>query len=166
MALTEPEAGSDLQNVQLKATHGRRRHLAPQRRQALHHQRLRPHLAGAGALARKGTTDGRGLSMFLYERDEHMKIRRIEDKLGIHGSPTCELQFDDAPALLVGERRRGLTTYVMSLMNGARLGDRRAGAGHRRGRLPRGRRSTPASACSSARPIRDAHRRWRPCWPT
>ena len=59
--------------------------------------------------------------MFLYERDEHMRIRRLEDKLGIHGSPTCELQFDDAPALLVGERRRGLTTYVMSLMNGARL---------------------------------------------
>jgi hypothetical protein len=50
-----------------------------------------------------------------------MKIRRLEDKLGIHGSPTCELQFNDAPALLVGERRRGLTTYVMSLMNGARL---------------------------------------------
>ena len=50
-----------------------------------------------------------------------MRIRRLEDKLGIHGSPTCELQFDDAPALLVGERRRGLTTYVMSLMNGARL---------------------------------------------
>ena len=59
--------------------------------------------------------------MFLYERDEHMTIRRLEDKLGIHGSPTCELQFDDAPALLVGERRRGLTTYVMSLMNGARI---------------------------------------------
>ena len=59
--------------------------------------------------------------MFLYERDEHMTIRRLEDKLGIHGSPTCELQFDDAPALLVGERRRGLTTYVMSLMNGARM---------------------------------------------
>jgi len=50
-----------------------------------------------------------------------MRIRRLEDKLGIHGSPTCELQFDDAPALLVGERRRGLTTYVMSLMNGARI---------------------------------------------
>ncbi len=59
--------------------------------------------------------------MFLYERDEHMRIRRLEDKLGIHGSPTCELQFNDAPALLVGERRRGLTTYVMSLMNGARI---------------------------------------------
>ena len=73
------------------------------------------------ARSEEGTTDARGLSMFLYERDEHMKIRRLEDKLGIHGSPTCELQFTDAPAKLVGERRRGLTTYVMSLMNGARI---------------------------------------------
>ncbi len=120
MALTEPEAGSDLQNVQLKATEqpdgtwrlsGVKRFITN----------------GCGqislvlARSEEGTTDARGLSMFLYERDEHMRIRRLEDKLGIHGSPTCELQFDDAPALLIGERRRGLTTYVMSLMNGARL---------------------------------------------
>jgi alkylation response protein AidB-like acyl-CoA dehydrogenase len=120
MALTEPEAGSDLQNVQLKATlgddgvwrlNGVKRFITN----------------GCGqislvlARSEEGTTDARGLSMFVYERDEHMKIRRLEDKLGIHGSPTCELQFNDAPALLVGERRRGLTTYVMSLMNGARL---------------------------------------------
>jgi len=120
MALTEPEAGSDLQNVQLKATlgddgvwrlNGVKRFITN----------------GCGqvslvlARSEEGTTDARGLSMFLYERDEHMRIRRLEDKLGIHGSPTCELQFDEAPALLVGERRRGLTTYVMSLMNGARI---------------------------------------------
>jgi hypothetical protein len=120
MALTEPEAGSDLQNIQLKATpaddgtwrlNGVKRFITN----------------GCGqislvlARSEEGTTDARGLSMFLYERDEHMRIRRLEDKLGIHGSPTCELQFDDAPALLVGERRRGLTTYVMSLMNGARV---------------------------------------------
>ena len=120
MALTEPEAGSDLQNVQLKATlgddgvwrlNGVKRFITN----------------GCGqvslvlARSEEGTTDARGLSMFLYERDSHMKIRRLEDKLGIHGSPTCELQFDEAPALLVGERRRGLTTYVMSLMNGARI---------------------------------------------
>jgi hypothetical protein len=120
MALTEPEAGSDLQNVQLKAT------LADDGTWRLSGVK-RFITNGCGQLSlvlarsEEGTTDGRGLSMFLYERDEHMRIRRLEDKLGIHGSPTCELQFDDAPALLVGERRRGLTTYVMSLMNGARI---------------------------------------------
>jgi alkylation response protein AidB-like acyl-CoA dehydrogenase len=120
MALTEPEAGSDLQNVQLKATE------QPDGTWRLNGVK-RFITNGCGQLSlvlarsEEGTTDARGLSMFLYERDEHMRIRRLEDKLGIHGSPTCELQFDDAPALLVGERRRGLTTYVMSLMNGARI---------------------------------------------
>jgi alkylation response protein AidB-like acyl-CoA dehydrogenase len=120
MALTEPEAGSDLQNVQLKAVE------QPDGTWRLNGVK-RFITNGCGqislvlARSEEGTTDARGLSMFLYERDEHMRIRRLEDKLGIHGSPTCELQFDDAPALLVGERRRGLTTYVMSLMNGARL---------------------------------------------
>lgn len=120
MALTEPEAGSDLQNVQLKATE------QPDGTWRLNGVK-RFITNGCGqislvlARSEEGTTDARGLSMFLYERDEHMRIRRLEDKLGIHGSPTCELQFEDAPALLVGERRRGLTTYVMSLMNGARL---------------------------------------------
>ncbi len=120
MALTEPEAGSDLQNVQLKATE------QPDGTWRLNGvKRFITNGCGRVSLvlarSEEGTTDARGLSMFLYERDEHMRIRRLEDKLGIHGSPTCELQFDDAPALLVGERRRGLTTYVMSLMNGARL---------------------------------------------
>jgi alkylation response protein AidB-like acyl-CoA dehydrogenase len=120
MALTEPEAGSDLQNVQLKATE------QPDGTWRLNGVK-RFITNGCGQLSlvlarsEEGTTDARGLSMFLYERDEHMRIRRLEDKLGIHASPTCELQFDDAPALLVGERRRGLTTYVMSLMNGARI---------------------------------------------
>lgn len=120
MALTEPEAGSDLQNIQLKATeqpdgtwllNGVKRFIT----------NGCGHVSLVLARSEEGTTDGRGLSLFVYERDEHMRIRRLEDKLGIHGSPTCELQFTDAPALLVGERRRGLTTYVMSLMNGARL---------------------------------------------
>ncbi len=120
MALTEPEAGSDLQNVQLRATE------QPDGTWRLNGvKRFITNGCGQVSLvlarSEEGTTDARGLSMFLYERDEHMRIRRLEDKLGIHGSPTCELQFDDAPALLVGERRRGLTTYVMSLMNGARL---------------------------------------------
>ena len=120
MALTEPEAGSDLQNVQLKAALG-----ADGVWRLSGVKRFITNGCGRVSLvlarSEEGTTDARGLSMFLYERDEHMKIRRLEDKLGIHGSPTCELQFDEAPALLVGERRRGLTTYVMSLMNGARI---------------------------------------------
>jgi len=120
MALTEPEAGSDLQNVQLKATLGTD---GVWRLNGV--KRFITNGCGQVSLvlarSEEGTTDARGLSMFLYERDEHMKIRRLEDKLGIHGSPTCELQFDEAPAVLVGERRRGLTTYVMSLMNGARV---------------------------------------------
>ncbi len=120
MALTEPEAGSDLQNVQLKASE------QPDGTWRLNGvKRFITNGCGQVSLvlarSEEGSTDARGLSLFLYERDEHMRIRRLEDKLGIHGSPTCELQFTDAPALLVGERRRGLTTYVMSLMNGARL---------------------------------------------
>jgi len=67
-------------------------------------------------------SDGRGLSLFLVERGPKVKVRRLENKLGIHGSPTCELFFNDAPAKLIGERQRGLITYVMSLMNGARVG--------------------------------------------
>jgi alkylation response protein AidB-like acyl-CoA dehydrogenase len=120
MALTEPEAGSDLQSVQLKATLGEDGvwRLDGVKRFITNGNGL---VSLVLARSEEGTTDARGLSLFLYERDEHMKIRRLEDKLGIHGSPTCELQFTAAPARLVGERRRGLTTYVMSLMNGARL---------------------------------------------
>ena len=120
MALTEPDAGSDLQAVQLKAfqdddgkwyLNGVKRFITN----------------GCGdislvlARSEEGTRDGRGLSMFLYKRDDKMIIRRIENKLGIHSSPTCELQFNNAPAILIGKRRMGLIRYVMSLMNGARL---------------------------------------------
>ncbi len=120
MALTEPDAGSDLQAVMTKAYQdengnwfikGVKRFITN----------------GCGeislvlARSEEGTQDGRGLSMFVYERDKHMKIRRIEHKMGIHTSPTCELQFNDAPAILVGKRKYGLIKYVMSLMNGARL---------------------------------------------
>jgi len=66
--------------------------------------------------------DGRGLSLFLVERCPRVRVRHLEHKLGIHGSPTCELVYDDVPARLIGERQRGLVTYVMSLMNGARVG--------------------------------------------
>jgi hypothetical protein len=121
MVLTEPDAGSDLQSVMLKAVqdengnwylNGVKRFITNGNGQ----------IALVLARSEPGTTDGRGLSLFLYERDEHMKIRRIEDKLGIHGSPTCELQFNHAPAKLIGKRRMGLIKYVMSLMNEARVG--------------------------------------------
>ena len=74
------------------------------------------------ARSEEGTKDARGLSFFLYERDAHMRVRRIEHKLGIRGSATCELQFDNAPARLVGSRRLGLIKVTMWLMNQARLG--------------------------------------------
>ena len=75
------------------------------------------------ARTEEGTTDARGLSMLVYDkRDGGVKVRRIENKLGIKGSPTCELVFTDAPAVLVGDRKMGLIKYVMSLMNAARLG--------------------------------------------
>ncbi|MCD6375867.1 MAG: acyl-CoA dehydrogenase family protein, partial [Caldisericaceae bacterium] len=120
MALTEPDAGSDLQAVKLQAyqdengqwrLRGVKRFITNGNGQILL------------VLARSepGTKDGRGLSMFVCYGDDTVKVRRIENKLGIHGSPTCELQFNDTPALLVGKRRFGLIRYVMDLMNGARL---------------------------------------------
>jgi alkylation response protein AidB-like acyl-CoA dehydrogenase len=121
MVLTEPDAGSDLQAVSLRAhqdadgtwrLNGVKRFITN----------------GCGeillTLARSepDSSDGRGLSLFVSERDEHIKVRRLEKKLGIHGSPTCELVYEDAPARLVGERQRGLITYVLALMYGARVG--------------------------------------------
>lgn len=121
MILTEPDAGSDLQAVALKATldsHGKWRLNGVKRFITNGNGKIGLVLARS----EEGATGARGLSFFLYERDEHMKIRRVENKLGIHGSPTCELQFNNAPCELVGERKRGLTKYTMWLMNSARLG--------------------------------------------
>ena len=121
MVLTEPDAGSDLQAVKVRAwqdgegnwfVRGVKRFITN----------------GCGevllvlALSEPEITDGRGLSLLVVDRGPKVKVRRLENKLGIHGSPTCELFFDDAPARLIGERQRGLITYVMSLMNGARVG--------------------------------------------
>ncbi len=120
MILTEPDAGSDLQAVTLKA------HLGDDGKWYLNGVK-RFITNGNGkiglvlARSEEGSKGAGGLSFFLYERDEHMVIRRVENKLGIHGSPTCELQFNNAPAELVGQRRRGLTKYTMWLMNSARL---------------------------------------------
>ncbi len=123
MDLTEPDAGSDLQSVRLKATYD----------EAAGCWRLngvKRFITNGDAdlhlvLARseEGTNDGRGLSYFVFDKaDGGMTVRRIENKMGIKGSPTCELQFTNAPCQIVGERRLGLIKYVMSLMNGARLG--------------------------------------------
>ena len=122
MALTEPDAGSDLQVVRLKATED------PETGQWKLSGTKRFITNGCGqvllvlARSEEGTVDGRGLSMFIAEGKNGVKVRRLENKLGIHGVPTCELGFRDVPAQLVGQRRRGLTKYVMSLMNGARIG--------------------------------------------
>ena len=122
MDLTEPDAGSDLQRVMLKATqdedgtwrlNGVKRFITNGDSDI--------HLVLARS--EEGTRDGRGLSMFIYDkRDGGVTVRHIEHKLGIHGSPTCELVYKNAKAELCGSTRLGLIKYVMALMNGARLG--------------------------------------------
>ncbi len=121
MALTEPDAGSDLQAIQLKAfqdENGNWRLNGVKRFITNGCAKIILVLARS----EEDISDGRGLSLFIYERDKDMKIRCIEDKLGIHGSPTCELQFSDAKAELLGVRKRGLIKYTWALMSGARLG--------------------------------------------
>ncbi|HLE10142.1 MAG: acyl-CoA dehydrogenase [Bdellovibrionales bacterium RIFOXYD12_FULL_39_22] len=121
MSLTEPDAGSDLQSVATRAEQdsngdwritGVKRFITNGRAQ----------VSLVMARSEHGTSGGKGISLFIYDRDKNMKIRRIEHKLGIKGSPTCELQFNGAKAELLGTRKMGLIKYTMSLMNGARLG--------------------------------------------
>ncbi|MDD3118044.1 MAG: acyl-CoA dehydrogenase family protein [Victivallales bacterium] len=120
MDLTEPDSGSDLQSVRLRAWQDKdgQWYLNGMKR-FITNGCAKVHLV----LARSedGSSDGRGLSMFICEAGPKLVVRRIEDKLGIHGVATCELQYNDVPAQLCGQRRRGLTKYVMSLMNGARV---------------------------------------------
>ena len=121
MILTEPDAGSDLQSVRTKAVwdeknncyriHGVKRFIT----------NGNADISLVLARSEEGSTDARGLSMFVIERDKTLYIRRIEDKLGIHGSPTCEIEFHGTKAELVGKKGYGLIKYVMALMNGARL---------------------------------------------
>ena len=120
MDLTEPDYGSDLQSVRLRAwqdengqwyLNGMKRFITNGCAQV--------HLVLARS--EEGTSDGRGLSMFICEACPQLVVRRIENKLGIHGVATCELQYNDVPAQLCGKRRFGLIKYVMSLMNGARV---------------------------------------------
>ena len=123
MDLTEPDAGSDLQRVMLKATYNAEEdqwYLNGVKR-FITNGDSDIHLVLARS--EEGTHDGRGLSMFIYDkRNGGVTVRHIENKLGIHGSPTCELVYKNAKAELCGQTRLGLIKYVMSLMNGARLG--------------------------------------------
>ena len=123
MDLTEPDAGCDLQRVMLKATYD-------EKEQCWRLNGVKRFITNGDSdihlvLARseEGTKDGRGLSMFIYDkRNGGVDVRHIEHKLGIHGSPTCELTYKNAKAELCGDRKMGLIKYVMALMNGARLG--------------------------------------------
>jgi len=123
MVLTEPDAGSDLQSVKLRATYD-------EENKTWKLNGVKRFITNGDAdislvLARseENTADARGLSMFIYDRKHHaLEVRHLEKKLGIKGSPTCELVFKDAPAELVGNERFGLIKYVMALMNSARLG--------------------------------------------
>jgi hypothetical protein len=121
MVLTEPDAGSDLGAVKTRAVFDEASGM-------WHLSGVKRFITNGSAdvqlvLARSedGSTDARGLSLFLVERDETVRIRRIENKMGLHSSPTCEIQYHNTPAYLVGKRRFGLLRYAMGLMNGARL---------------------------------------------
>jgi alkylation response protein AidB-like acyl-CoA dehydrogenase len=121
MVLTEPDAGSDLGAVQTRADYD----------EASGTWRLNgvkrfitngcAEIHVVLARSEPGSNDARGLSLFLVERDETVRIRRIENKLGLHASPTCEVQYTNTPAVLMGKRRFGLMRYAMAMMNGARL---------------------------------------------
>ena len=123
MDLTEPDAGSDLQRVMLKATFDEKENCWRLNgvKRFITNGDSDIHLVLARS--EEGTRDGRGLSMFIYDkRNGGVDVRHIEHKLGIHGSPTCELVYKNAKAELCGNVRMGLIKYVMALMNGARLG--------------------------------------------
>ena len=123
MDLTEPDAGSDLQRVMLKATYSEKDGcwLLNGVKRFITNGDSDIHLVLARS--EEGTKDGRGLSMFIYDkRQGGVNVRRIENKMGIKGSPTCELVYKNAKAELCGDRKLGLIKYVMALMNGARLG--------------------------------------------
>src|SRR5512136_1408930 len=121
MVLTEPDAGSDLGSVQTRATfdeaagvwriNGVKRFITNGCAEIM----------VVLARSEEGTADARGLSLFLVEKDETVQIRRIENKVGLHASPTCEIQYNNTPAQLIGKRLFGLIRYAMGLMNGARL---------------------------------------------
>ncbi len=123
MVLTEPDAGSDLQSVKLKATFDEKENTWKLNGVKRFITNGDADISLVLARSEPNTLDARGLSLFIYDRNDHaVQIRHLEKKLGIKGSPTCELVFKDAPVELVGKERFGLIKYVMALMNSARLG--------------------------------------------
>ena len=123
MVLTEPDAGSDLQSVKLRATYDEEQKVWKLNGVKRFITNGDADISLVLARSEENTADARGLSMFIYDRKHHaLEVRHLEKKLGIKGSPTCELVFKDAPAELVGNERFGLIKYVMALMNAARLG--------------------------------------------
>jgi len=123
MVLTEPDAGSDLQSVKLRATYDEENKIWKLNGVKRFITNGDADISLVLARSEENTADARGLSMFIYDRKHHaLEVRHLEKKLGIKGSPTCELVFKDAPAELVGNERFGLIKYVMALMNSARLG--------------------------------------------
>jgi alkylation response protein AidB-like acyl-CoA dehydrogenase len=121
MILTEAEAGSDLGAIQTRATYDEisgKWYIDGVKRFATNGQ---ADIQLVLARSEPGSSDARGLSLFVVERDESVRVRRIENKLGLHASPTCEVQYQHTPAELLGKRRYGLMRYAMALMNGARL---------------------------------------------
>jgi alkylation response protein AidB-like acyl-CoA dehydrogenase len=123
MVLTEPDAGSDLQAVKLRATYNEEKQIWILNGVKRFITNGDADISLVLARSEENTSDARGLSMFIYDRNDHaVEVRHLEKKLGIKGSPTCELVFKYAPAELVGKERFGLIKYVMALMNSARLG--------------------------------------------
>ena len=163
MDLTEPDAGSDLQSVMLKATYDEANNCWRLNgvKRFITNGDANLHLVLARS--EEGTKDGRGLSMFIYDKNEGgVDVRRIENKLGIHGSPTCELVYKNAKAELCGDRKLGLIKYVMALMNGARLGIAAQSVGFHK--LPTTKVwLMPKTASSSAR-LSSNSRLYMTCW--
>ncbi len=123
MILTEPDAGSDLQSVQLKAHFDSAKNIWILNGVKRFITNGDAEISLVLARSEENTTDGRGLSLFVYDKKSNaVTIRRLENKMGIKSSPTCEMVFKNAPAQLVGDRKMGLIKYVMALMNAARLG--------------------------------------------
>jgi alkylation response protein AidB-like acyl-CoA dehydrogenase len=121
MVLTEPDAGSDLGAAQTHATYDEEAGVWRINGVKRFITNGCAEIMVVLARSEEGTSDARGLSFFLVEKDETVHIRRIENKIGLHASPTCEIQFSNTPAELIGKRRFGLIRYAMALMNGARL---------------------------------------------